>query len=78
MTQGIIVGVLSLIGTLAGTYFANRKSSALSLTAWNFLKRKSTNTIPSWKGPSNWKNRRPFLKKKIKVANHRIEDLENK
>jgi len=25
MTEGIIVGVLSLIGTLAGTYFANRK-----------------------------------------------------
>lgn len=25
MTEGIIVGILSLIGTLAGTYFANRR-----------------------------------------------------
>ena len=29
MTEGIIIGLLSLLGTLAGTYFANRKSSAL-------------------------------------------------
>lgn len=64
MTEGIIVGVLSLIGTLAGTYFANRKSSALIAYRLNFWKRRSTNTIPSWNEPSNWKNRRPFLKKK--------------
>ena len=65
MTEGIIVGVLSLIGTLAGTYFANRKSSdPYRLPPGTSLKRKSTNTILSWKGPSNWKNRRPFLRKK--------------
>ena len=29
MTEGIIIGLLSLVGTLAGTYFAHRKSSAL-------------------------------------------------
>jgi hypothetical protein len=29
MTEAIIVAVLSLIGTLAGAYMANRKSSAL-------------------------------------------------
>lgn len=29
MTESIIIGVLSLAGTLAGAYFANRKSSAL-------------------------------------------------
>lgn len=29
MSEAIIVGGLSLIGTLAGAYFANRKSSAL-------------------------------------------------
>ena len=58
MTEGIIVGILSLIGTLA------EKVPPLLPTVWNFLKRRSTNTIPSWKEPSNWKNRRPFLKKK--------------
>lgn len=29
MTETIIVAVLSMIGTLAGAYFANRKSTAL-------------------------------------------------
>jgi hypothetical protein len=29
MSEAIIVGALSLVGTLAGAYFANKKSSAL-------------------------------------------------
>ena len=29
MTEAIIVAVLGLVGTLAGSYFANRKSAAL-------------------------------------------------
>lgn len=29
MTEGIIIAVLSMVGTLAGAYLANRKSSAL-------------------------------------------------
>lgn len=28
MTEAIIVAVLGLVGTLAGSYFANRKSTA--------------------------------------------------
>ena len=40
MTEGIIVGVLSLIGTLAGTYFANRKSSALIAYRLELLEKK--------------------------------------
>ena len=59
MTEGIIVGILSLIGTSQ-----TEKVPPLLPTVWNFLKRRSTNTIPSWNEPSNWKNRRPLLKKK--------------
>ena len=29
MTEGIIIAVLSLLGTLGGSYFANKRSSAL-------------------------------------------------
>lgn len=29
MTEAIIVAILSLVGTLCGAYFANKKSSAL-------------------------------------------------
>lgn len=40
MIEGIIVGILSLIGTLAGTYFANRKSSALIAYRLELLEKK--------------------------------------
>ena len=50
MTEGIIIGLLSLLGTLAGTYFANRKRSALI-----GLKTRSTNTITLLKEHTNWK-----------------------
>jgi len=71
MTEGIIAGVLSLIGTLAGTYFANRKSSALIAYRLELLEKKvdKHNSVVE----------RTFkLEEKIKVANHRIEDLESR
>ena len=46
------MAVLSLVGTLAGAYLANRKSTALIAY------------------------RLEELEEKVKVANHRIEDLE--
>ena len=76
MTEGIIVGILSLIGTLAGTYFANRKSSALIAYRLELLEKKvdKHNSVvertfkleewPAWSQPI--------------VANHRIEDLESR
>ena len=51
MTEGIIIGLLSLLGTLAGTYFANRKSSALIAYRLEQL----TNTITLLKEHTNWK-----------------------
>lgn len=58
MTEGILIAVLSLLGTLGGSYFANRKSSAL--IAYRLEEAQAV------------------LEEKIKVANHRIEDLENR
>ena len=71
MTEGIIVGVLSLIGTLAGTYFANRKSSALIAYRLELLEKKvdKHNSV---------EEQAAVIEEKIKVANHRIEDLENR
>ena len=37
MTEAIIVAVLGLMGTLAGSYLANRKSTALIAYRWRSI-----------------------------------------
>ena len=77
MTEGIIVGILSLIGTLAGTYFANRKSSALIAYRLELLEKvdKHNSVVER---TFKLEEQAAVIEEKIKVANHRIEDLENR
>lgn len=77
MTEGIIVGVLSLIGTLAGTYFANRKSSALIAYRLELLEKKVDKHNSVVERTFKLEEQTAVLEEKIKVANHRIEDLED-
>lgn len=77
MTEGIIVGVLSLIGTLAGTYFANRKSSALIAYRLELLEKKVDKHNSVVERTFKLEEQSAILEEKIKVANHRIEDLED-
>lgn len=77
MTEGIIVGVLSLIGTLAGTYFANRKSSALIAYRLELLEKKVDKHNSVVERTFKLEEQEAVLEEKIKVANHRIEDLED-
>ena len=77
MTEGIIVGVLSLIGTLAGTYFANRKSSALIAYRLELLEKKVDKHNSVVERTFKLEEQTAVVEEKIKVANHRIEDLEN-
>jgi len=65
----IIVAVLSLVGTLCGSYFANRKSTALIIYRIEQLEKKVEKH-------NNIIERTYLLEEKMKVANHRIEDLE--
>ena len=69
MTETIIVAVLSLIGTLTGSYLSQRKSTALIAYRLEELEKKVSkhNTVIE---------RTYILEEKMKVANHRIEDLE--
>lgn len=76
MTEGIIVGVLSLIGTLAGTYFANRKSSALIAYRLELLEKKVDKHNSVVERTFKLEEQAAVIEEKIKVANHRIEDLE--
>jgi hypothetical protein len=78
MTEGIIVGVLSLIGTLAGTYFANRKSSALIAYRLELLEKKVDKHNFVVERTFKLEEQAAVIEEKIKVANHRIEDLENR
>lgn len=78
MTEGIIVGILSLIGTLAGTYFANRKSSALIAYRLELLEKKVDKHNSAVERTFKLEEQVAVIEEKIKVANHRIEDLENR
>lgn len=78
MTEGIIVGVLSLIGTLAGTYFANRKSSALIAYRLELLEKKVDKHNSAVERTFKLEEQTAVIEEKIKVANHRIEDLESR
>lgn len=78
MTEGIIVGILSLIGTLAGTYFANRKSSALIAYRLELLEKKVDKHNSAVERTFKLEEKAAVIEEKIKVANHRIEDLENR
>ena len=69
MSDVVIVGILSLLGTLCGAYLANRKSSALIAYRLEKLEEKvdKHNTVIE---------RTYELEKRMELANHRIEDLE--
>lgn len=78
MTEEIIVGILSLIGTLAGTYFANRKSSALIAYRLELLEKKVDKHNSAVERTFKLEEQTAVIEEKIKVANHRIEDLESR
>lgn len=63
----VIVGVLSLLGTIIGSY------SGMKLMSYRIeqLERKVDKH-------NNFAERIPVIEEQIKVANHRIDDLEHK
>lgn len=74
--ETIIVAALALIGTLAGTYFANRKSAALIAYRLEELERKVQAHNNLVERTYKLEERTELQEEKIKVANHRIDDLE--
>ena len=76
--DSIIVALLALVGTLAGTYFANRKSAALIAYRLEELERKVQAHNNLIERTYYLEEQTAIQEEKIKVANHRIEDLEKK
>jgi hypothetical protein len=76
MTDTIIVAVLSLIGTLAGSYLAHRASSALISYRLEQLEIKVNKHNNLIERTYEVEKRCDLYEEKFKVANHRIDDLE--
>ena len=77
MTSEIVIAVFSLIGTLTGTYFANRKSSAIIAYRLELLEKKVDKHNSGVERTFKLEEQAAIFEEKIKVANHRIEDLED-
>jgi len=69
VSETIIVAIISLVGTLFGSYLAQRKTTALVVYRLEQLEKKMDkhNSVIE---------RTYILEEKMKVANHRISDLE--
>ena len=76
MTEGIIIAVLSMVGTLAGAYLANGKSSALIAYRLDKLEEKVDKHNSVIERTFKLEEQAALIEERIKVANHRIEDLE--
>ncbi len=76
MSDVIIVGILSLVGTLAGSYFSQRKTTALVVYRLEQLEKKveKHNTFDT--RVKELEKTVGIHDEKIKVASHRIGSLE--
>ena len=76
MTETVIVAVLSLIGTMAGAYFANKKSAALIAYRLEELAQKVAKHNGLVERTYHLEEAAAVFEEKLKVATHRIDDLE--
>lgn len=74
----IIIGVLAMAGTLGGAYFANRKSTALIAYRLEQLEKKQDKHNQLIERTYALEEKTGLLEERVKVANHRIDDLEKK
>ena len=74
----IIVALLSLAGTLAGSYFAQRKSTVLIAYRLEQLELKVSKHNNLIERTYKLEEKASLQEEKIKVINHRIDDLEGK
>ena len=76
MTEAIVVAVLGLMGTLAGSYLANRKSTALIAYRLEQLEQKVSKHNNLVERTYALEESVALMDERVRVANHRIADLE--
>ena len=78
MSENIVIALIAFAGTLLGSYFAQRKTTALVVYRLEQLERKvdKHNSVieRTYKLEQNF----CLMDEKIRVANHRLDDLETK
>lgn len=72
----IVVAILSLIGSLVGSFLAQRKTTALVAYRLEQLEKKVDKHNNVVERMYKLEERQTVSEQDIKVANHRIEDLE--
>ena len=77
MTEAIIVALLGLAGTLAGSYLANRKSTALIAYRLEQLEQKVSKHNNLVERTYALEESVALMDERVRVANHRIADLEH-
>lgn len=78
MSETIIVAILSLIGTLAGSLFGILASNKLVVYRLGQLEKKVEKHNQVIERVYALETHEAVVDEEIKVANHRIDDLENK
>ena len=76
MTEAIIVAALGLVGTLVGSYLANRKSTALIAYRLEQLEQKVSKHNNLVERTYALEESVALMDERMRVANHRIADLE--
>lgn len=76
MTETIIVAIISLVGTLTGSYFAQRKTTALISYRLEQLEDKVHKHNNLIERTYRLEEKTTLQEEKIRVANHRLDDLE--
>ena len=69
MSDAVIVAIISSVITLLGVYVQNSKTVAV-------IETKLENLTQSVNKHNNFAEKIPVIEEQIKVANHRIDDLE--
>ena len=76
MTEAIIVAALGLVGTQVGSYLANRKSTALIAYRLEQLEQKVSKHNNLVERTYALEESVALMDERVRVANHRIADLE--
>lgn len=77
MSETIIVALIAFAGTLSGSFFAQRKSTALIAYRLEQLEKKVDKHNSVVERTYSLEKRADVVDEKLKVANHRIDDLES-
>lgn len=78
ISDAIVVAILSLIGTLAGSYFSNRKGQVLIAYRLEQLETKVQAHNNLIERTYKLEEQSAIHEEKLKVTSHRLEDLERK